>query len=63
MMPGEENGETFCVEVVSSGRITVPKIIRKKLGINEGMEVRVRIWIDHKDEEHKVATKERFMRK
>lgn len=59
---GEESGETFLGEVVSSSRITIPKPVRRKLNIVEGDEVRVRIW---KDEERKseVGTKSRFERK
>lgn len=62
MLPGEDKGEVFYAEIVSSGRLTVPRIIRKKLNISEGDEVRVRVW---KEEEGlpKVGTKERFKRK
>ena len=62
MLRGEERGEVFYADIVSSSRITVPKIIRRKLGISEGDEVRVRIW--KQDEElPKVGTKQRFKRK
>lgn len=61
MLPGEEKGEVFYAEVVSSGRLTIPRIIRKKLNIYEGDEVRVRVW---KEEEKStdVGTKARFKR-
>lgn len=59
---GEERGETFLAEVVSSGRITISKPVRLKLKIVEGDRVYVRIW---KEEECKseVGTKSRFERK
>lgn len=62
MLKGEERGETFLCDVVSSSRITIPKPVRRKLNIFEGDEVRVRIW---KEEECKseVGTKDRFIRK
>lgn len=61
---GEENGEVFCAELVSSGRVTIPKIVRKKLKLSEGTEVRVRIWLDDKEQQlPSVATKDRFQRR
>jgi len=63
MSAGEENGEVFCAELVSSGRITIPKIVRKKLNLSEGTEVRVRIWIDEEKSLPEVGTKDRFMRR
>lgn len=62
MLSGEENSEVFLTEVVSSSRITIPKHVRRKLGIVEGAEVRIRIW---KEEEKlpEVGTKDRFKRK
>ena len=63
MSTGEENGEVFCAEMVSSGRVTVPKIVRKKLGLSEGREVRIRIWIDEEKGLPEVGTKDRFMRR
>jgi len=62
MLPGEEKGEVFYAEIVSSGRLTVPRIIRRKLNISEGDEVRVRIWKD-KEDMSEVGTKDRFRRK
>lgn len=65
MLEGEETGEVFCAEMVSSGRITVPRLIRKKLGVHEGSIVRVRLWVDKTEESElpKVGTKERFTRR
>ena len=61
---GEERGEVFCAELVSSGRVTIPKIVRKKLKLSEGTEVRVRIWIDNEEKQlPSVATKDRFQRR
>lgn len=62
MLPGEENSEVFYAEIVSSGRLTVPRIIRRKLNISEGDEVRVRVWKEEK-ELPKVGTKSRFKRR
>lgn len=62
MLEGEETGEVFCAEIVSSGRLTIPRIVRKKLGLYEGDEVRVRIWKD-KEEKPQVGTKDRFTRR
>jgi len=62
MLSGEENGEVFYAEIVSSGRLTVPRIIRRKLNIKEGDEVRVRVWKE-KVELSEVGTKDRFKRK
>ncbi len=59
---GEERGEVFCAEVVSSGRITVPRLVRKKLELAEGSMVRVRIWKDE-EEKREVGTKDRFQRR
>ena len=58
---GEEYGETFLAEVVSSSRVTIPKPVRHKLNIQEGDEIYVRIWKGEKVS--KVATKNRFQRK
>jgi len=58
---GEEYGETFLAEVVSSSRVTIPKPVRRKLKIVEGDEVYVRIWKEDKVSE--VGTKERFTRR
>jgi len=62
MLPGEEKGEVFYADIVSSGRLTIPGIIRRKLNISEGDEVRVRVWKE-KDESSTVGTKDRFKRK
>ena len=59
---GEERGETFLGEVVSSSRITIPKPVRRKLNIVEGDEVYVRIWKE-KEPKQEVGTKDRFTRK
>lgn len=61
MPAGEERGETFLAEVVSSSRITIPRPVRRKLKIFEGDEVYVRIWKEDKVSE--VGTKERFTRR
>jgi len=61
MHAGEERGETFLGEVVSSSRITIPRPVRRKLKIVEGDEVYVRIWKEDKVQE--VATKDRFTRR
>ena len=61
MSLGEEIGEVFLAEVVSSSRVTIPKPVRKKLVIVEGDIVHVRIWKE--EEVHKVATKDRFTRR
>ena len=58
---GEETGEVFLAEVVSSSRVTIPKPVRRKLKIVEGDEVYVRIWKEEKVSE--VGTKERFTRR
>jgi bifunctional DNA-binding transcriptional regulator/antitoxin component of YhaV-PrlF toxin-antitoxin module len=65
MLEGEETGEVFCAEIVSSGRLTIPRLVRKKLSLNEGTMVRVRIWKDKEEEVElsKVGTKERFVRR
>jgi len=61
MHGGEEIGEVFLAEVVSSSRVTIPKPVRKKLAIFEGDIVHVRIWKEDKVAE--VATKDRFIRR
>ena len=58
---GEDIGETFLAEVVSSSRVTIPKPVRHKLKIQEGDEVYVRIWKG--EEVSEVATKDRFRRR
>jgi AbrB family looped-hinge helix DNA binding protein len=58
---GEDRGETFLAEVVSSSRVTIPKPVRHKLKIQEGDEIYVRIWKG--EEPATVATKDRFRRK
>ena len=62
MLPGEENSEVFLSEVVSSGRVTIPKHVRHKLNISEGDEVRVRLWKEEEDVSE-VGTKSRFERR
>jgi len=62
MLSGEDKGEVFLSEVVSSGRVTIPKHVRHKLSIVEGDEVRVRIWKEAV-ELPEVGTKDRFKRK
>lgn len=62
MLPGEDKGEVFYAEIVSSGRLTIPRIIRRKLNISEGDEVRVRVWKEE-EELSTVGTKSRFKRK
>lgn len=59
---GEERGETFLGEVVSSSRVTIPKTIRRKLKIVEGDEVYIRVWKDDEPKQE-VGTKDRFDRK
>ena len=61
MTLGEERGEVFLAEVVSSSRVTIPKPVRRKLKIVEGDDVYVRIWKDEKVSE--VGTKSRFERR
>lgn len=58
---GEETGEVFLAEVVSSSRVTIPKPVRRKLNIVEGDEIYVRIWKEEKVSD--VATKDRFTRR
>jgi AbrB family looped-hinge helix DNA binding protein len=58
---GEDVGETFLAEVVSSSRVTIPKPVRHKMNIQEGDEIYVKIWKDEKVS--KVATKDRFYKK
>ncbi len=59
---GEEKSEVFLAEVVTSGRVTIPKVVRRKLGIVEGSEVYVRVWTEEKPKQ-KVGTKEQFYKK
>ena len=61
MTLGEERGEVFLAEVVSSSRVTIPRPVRKKLAIFEGDIVHVRIWKEDKVQE--VGTKDRFTRR
>lgn len=61
MPSGEEAGEVFLAEVVSSSRVTIPKPVRHKLNLNEGDEVYVKVWKDEKTQE--VGTKNRFYRR
>jgi len=58
---GEERGEVFLAEVVSSSRVTIPRPVRKKLNIVEGNVVYVKVWKEKDVSE--VGTKERFTRR
>jgi AbrB family looped-hinge helix DNA binding protein len=62
MPSGEEAGEVFLAEIVSSSRVTIPKPVRHKLSLNEGDEVYVKVWRDDRSAS-KTATKDRFYRK